>query len=210
MDVWAVIAQKGGSGKTTLSTNLAIEALRTRLKTIIIDVDAQKSATHWGQRRLEKHAENQLPVWTMKPAQVAKQLLRAEGENFDLVLIDTAGSLSTAQANLLTSVNFAIVPCQPSILDIETVSTTVDLLNSHGVSYAITLTRVPALGQDEAMARTELNKLGTVAKPFTGERKAYKGAFAAGEGVSEFRKDEKAAFESYALFKWLKRRANRT
>ena len=47
----AVVAQKGGVGKTTVSQCLAVEALRQGLATALIDADPQRSATEWGEQR---------------------------------------------------------------------------------------------------------------------------------------------------------------
>ena len=48
MNVIAVVAQKGGVGKTTVSQCLAVEALRQGIAAAIIDTDPQKSAAEWG------------------------------------------------------------------------------------------------------------------------------------------------------------------
>ena len=39
--------QKGGSGKTTLSANLAVLWANSEYKVAVVDADAQKSLTYW-------------------------------------------------------------------------------------------------------------------------------------------------------------------
>ena len=46
MKTLAIIAQKGGSGKTTVAVHMAACAAQRKLKTAIIDIDPQRSAYH--------------------------------------------------------------------------------------------------------------------------------------------------------------------
>jgi chromosome partitioning protein len=104
---------------------------------------------------------------------------------------------------------FCLVPCQPSIADIEAVYPTVDMLKRTSRNYAFILTRCPSVGQDQISAREGLTGLGLVAKPFTIERKAYKLAFATGEGVTEYDPKDKAADEVAELYQWIKQKNRR-
>jgi Mrp family chromosome partitioning ATPase len=49
----AVIAQKGGVGKTTLALHLAVEAAKAG-PAIIVDIDPQSSAAQWADNRMAK------------------------------------------------------------------------------------------------------------------------------------------------------------
>lgn len=86
MKTVAVISQKGGSGKTTLSINLAIAATETQKQAVIIDLDPQQSATRWA--RLRK-AEQPVIVPGHGP-NLADLVARAEAAGADFVFIDTA------------------------------------------------------------------------------------------------------------------------
>ena len=65
MNVIAVVAQKGGVGKTTVSQCLAVEALRQGLATALIDADPQRSATEWGRAagRGRDRCSQRSPAW---------------------------------------------------------------------------------------------------------------------------------------------------
>ena len=54
MKVLAVVSQKGGVGKTTLSTALAVEATRDGKKTVMFDLDPQASASFWKDTRKDE------------------------------------------------------------------------------------------------------------------------------------------------------------
>jgi cellulose biosynthesis protein BcsQ len=54
MKTVAVISQKGGSGKSTLSIHLATEPARAGGKALLIDLDPQGNAVRWAGRRGEE------------------------------------------------------------------------------------------------------------------------------------------------------------
>lgn len=205
MQVWTFTTQKGGAGKTTLATNLAVAATQAGEKVLLIDIDPQESAVKWWQRR---DAEVP-PLVKLKPSEVAEGIQLAKHQGFTLVIIDTAGRESVEDNQAVLQATFCLVPCQPSIADIEAVYPTVEMLKRTSRNYAFVLTRCPSVGQDQLSAREGLSGLGLVAKPFTVERKAYKLAFATGEGVTEYDPKDKAADEVAELYQWITQKNRR-
>jgi chromosome partitioning protein len=57
MTIIAIVSQKGGSGKTTLSVNLAAAAEAAGAIALIIDTDPQATASQWGAWRADKAPE---------------------------------------------------------------------------------------------------------------------------------------------------------
>src|SRR3954470_22035641 len=51
MKIIAVVSQKGGAGKTTIATNLAVLAERAGYPTVLFDLDPQATAAKWGDKR---------------------------------------------------------------------------------------------------------------------------------------------------------------
>ena len=76
MDIIAVIAQKGGTGKTTLALSIAVAAQRAGRTPAIIDLDPQASASNWADRR----KADRLAVVSAQPARLS-QILKAAGES---------------------------------------------------------------------------------------------------------------------------------
>lgn len=200
MKIWTFVTQKGGAGKTTLATNLAVKASEKGEKVLLIDIDPQKSASKWWQRR---DSDDPLLV-DISHDELGEALKMAKKNEFTLVIIDTAGHQHLKQNDAVAKASFCLIPCQPSIADIEAVYPTVDLLKRMKKHFAFVLTRCPAIGQDQQSAREGLSGFGLVCKPYTVERKAYKNAFALGEGVSEFDRVDKSNREVTDLYHWIK------
>ena len=51
MRTWAFVQQKGGSGKSTTASNLAVYAEEKGETFLVIDLDPQRSATLWSSAR---------------------------------------------------------------------------------------------------------------------------------------------------------------
>src|SRR5690606_26034540 len=86
MKTVALVSQKGGSGKTTLSLNLAIAAKERGHSVVVIDLDPQQSATRWSRLR-----QNDSPVIVSGHGpNLATLIERAQSGGADVVIIDTA------------------------------------------------------------------------------------------------------------------------
>src|ERR1700709_2397433 len=86
MHVIAIVSQKGGVGKSTLAVHLATEANAQGQRVLLLDLDPQGSATEWAIRRGDLPPD----VSGANPASIGKEIERAEGESYDLVVIHTA------------------------------------------------------------------------------------------------------------------------
>jgi len=107
MRVLLVANPKGGSGKTTLSTNLAGYLASTGKCVTILDLDRQKSASHW------------LAMRDMALPDIA--LLR-EGQKQDsdwLVIDSPAGMHGKNLERALKLAHKVVVPIAPSLFDIR-------------------------------------------------------------------------------------------
>ena len=85
MKTIALIAQKGGTGKTTLVLSLAVAAEQDGKQAVIIDLDPQATACRWSDRRQAKTPV----VVDAQAARLGKALKAAEERGVDLVIVDT-------------------------------------------------------------------------------------------------------------------------
>lgn len=116
--VIAVVNQKGGAGKTTVSMQLAGALARRGKKVLVVDADTQGTATRWAASAAD---ENPFPA-SVVGLGVAKEKVHREVKKFlrdyHYVVIDgpPAADSPVAQSALLIA-DLALVPVIPSPLD---------------------------------------------------------------------------------------------
>jgi chromosome partitioning protein len=113
MPVIALVGNKGGAGKTTLSINLA-SGLHRRCSTVLLDADPQRSSFQW--REL---AERDDLVEVVDAVDDLVGTVREYRDRYDCVLIDCPPSVQSDQTRqALTCSDLALIPVLPSPLDL--------------------------------------------------------------------------------------------
>ena len=193
MDVIAIIAQKGGTGKTTLALSMAVAAHRAGRTAAIIDLDPQASASNWGDRR----KANQPAIVSAQQARLPQILEAAEESGADLIVIDTPPRAEQAAIAAARAAHLVLVPCRPSIFDLETFSTTLDLIAAVGSKpLAAVLNAVPTRGKKRQQAAQALKELDiSVCPEVFGARVAFDHANTVGLSAQEYEPASKAAEE---------------
>jgi chromosome partitioning protein len=114
MSIVAVAGNKGGTGKTTLSLNLAA-GLSRRDSVIIVDADPQQSAYQW---RLVGDEGNGLPA-VVAAAHGLDKTVDALRTAHRFVVIDCPPSIKAPQTeHALRLADYALIPVQPSPMDL--------------------------------------------------------------------------------------------
>ena len=116
--------RKGGVGKTTLATNLAV-ALSKKGSIVLVDADDQQSALKWSKRRTQN------PVYTEYHTGDLKKILLDLQKKYDYVLLDVAGRDSEEFRSALQVSDKLIVPTQPSQADVEVLPFVLKLFNTY-------------------------------------------------------------------------------
>lgn len=199
MQTIALIAQKGGTGKTTLALSLAVAAEADGKVTLVIDLDPQASMCKWGDRRSAEAPA----VIDAQPARLANALQRAEEAGVELVIIDTPARIEQAAAEAAKAADLVIVPCKPSIHDLETLQTTLDLIQGRALRPPVAvLNAVPAQGARCEQAAQAIRAMGIAVCPVTiGQRVAFEYAAQLGQSAAEYEPDGKAASEIRHVYK---------
>jgi chromosome partitioning protein len=204
MKVISFLSQKGGSGKSTLCTCLAVTAWQSGKKVFILDADPQGTAASWYESRDEEN-----PVLVTVGAGDIPRAIGLASE-YDFVLIDTPGRVESVNAEAARVSDFCLIPCQPSMADMRAVKPTVDSLNALGRKGAFVLTRAPARGGRATEAGRGLGVYSLAVCPVTiCNRLDFVDAYTSGQGVTEFSEEGKAAEEIRGLWKWLQKKIGR-
>jgi chromosome partitioning protein len=116
-----VINSKGGSGKTTLTTNLASYYAGRKIKTAIMDYDPQGSSMQWLKVRpgnVEKiHGSNAAPPKGAATLRSFQSWLPTDTEV--LILDAPAGAKGLLLQELVRKSNYIVIPVAPSAIDIH-------------------------------------------------------------------------------------------
>ena len=109
--------QKGGSGKTTLSANLAVFWANSNYKVAVIDSDAQQSLTYWLEARKKYYREeptgiDSYPFDVRKLEDDLKQIKR----KYNFIIIDSPPSITFDTVQIIRSSDKVFVPVQPTPL----------------------------------------------------------------------------------------------
>ncbi len=197
MKTLAILAQKGGSGKTTLAVHMAVCAAQRKFKTAIIDIDPQRSAFQWNQSRPDGM---KLDAVTADAGQVSGLLQKAKGGGIDFAIIDTAPHSNDAAAIIARLADLILIPCRPARFDLDAIASTLDIAKVAGTPAAIVINAAPR-GRLAEEARAALMRQGaTVIETVLHQRAAYSHAVIDGRSVHEYEPNGAAAAEIEELY----------
>ena len=153
MKTIALVTEKGGTGKSTVAVHLAVCAMRQGKAVALLDLDPQASARHWVERR----ANDDIAVIAATAQELPQLLEGARKQAADLVVIDTAGRSDVTTAHVIEAADLILIPCRPSIYDLEASQRTAERITKAGGKQAIfVLNAVPSRGVRGQEAREAL------------------------------------------------------
>ena len=163
MRTLAVISRKGGAGKTTLSTSLAVSAWRAGQKTLLVDLDPQRSAALWGRARtmpgpavVSATAGKLFPVWSA-----------AENSGCELMILDTPAGGEDETLQAIRTADLCVLVCRTNFFDVEALSQSIEMVRRQGKDGLVVLNQAPPrrLGQEpEAVGRAVVQLRGQGAR----------------------------------------------
>ncbi|MFA9203343.1 MAG: ParA family partition ATPase [Flavobacteriales bacterium] len=194
MHVLALLNEKGGAGKSTLSINLATALHRQGRKVVLIDADPQGTARDW---REASPADADLPpVVALDRPELLLSSLRTFAA--DLVIIDTPAKAERMSANVVRVAHTILIPVQPSAADVWASAAAVKLIQSKidvggSVNAGFVATRVsPQTKLSKEIMAGDWNEYGfPILDAALGNRVSY--AQSLSDGVSVFETQDSLA-----------------
>ncbi len=203
MRVIVFASQKGGSGKTTLSGHVAVEAERQGAGPVaLIDTDPQGSLAKWWNVR-----KDPAPAFIQSVfSNIFYDLDSARKEGFRLVVVDTPPAVTRAISEVVNYADLVVAPVRPSPHDMRAVGPTVDIAEGRGKPLVFVVNAATPRARITSEAAIALSQHGTVAPQTIHHRVDFAASMIDGRTVMEIDPVCKSAQEISTLWRYLHQR----
>ncbi|WP_456385620.1 nucleotide-binding protein [Desulfolithobacter sp.] len=202
--------EKGGTGKTTMATNMAAMLALQGRDVLLLDTDRQGTASFWATVREDTEVEPRIACVQKFGKGLAAQI-RDLARRYDEIIIDAGGRDSMELRYSLGVCDRAYIPVQPFQFDIWTIRQMDELVQmarslNENLQAFVVLNRVstnPAVHEDQEVRdffRKEDFQYLSLAGAIVRDRIAFRKSARDGLSVVEWKQDKKAAREMNQLF----------
>ena len=213
MSTVAIVGQKGGIGKTTLSIHLAVAATLAGHTTALIDLDPQGYAAGWGDIRENADIPNaEYPVVISAHASRLPQVVEKAAEHgITFAIIDTPAQLEAPVTAAAKAARLALIPCLPAMFEVRAIEPTIELAQHKNVSIHVVFNAVPPRSSKLFEAKQAVKDYYNVkcAPCIVGRRIILSHALVDGKTAQEADPASKAATEINTLYKYLEKQLAR-
>jgi chromosome partitioning protein len=206
MRVIVTASQKGGSGKTTLSGHLAVEAEKAGAGPVaLIDTDPQGSLAQWWNAR-----QSSTPYFAkVELADLGEALTHLEKSGVAITFIDTPPAVTASISQVVGHADLVLVPTRPSPHDLRAVGATVDIAERHDKPLLFIVNAATPRARITGEAAVALSQHGTVAPVTIHHRVDFAASMVDGRTVGEVVPNSASAKEVRDLWLYIQDRLAR-
>lgn len=202
--VIAVVALKGGVGKSTICLNMGAALHRAKHRTLLVDADSQGTLRAWAARGADSKYDGP-PVIGLDGRTLRRDLQRV-ADGFEIAIVDAPPRLGAEARAAMIEADMVLMPVTPGAADVWALQETLTVLED-------ARSMRPEIKASVVMNRTDRTNLSTTAKAALGElpvpilvttlgsRVAFGEATLAGEAVVDYAPESQAAEEIRELVK---------
>lgn len=209
MKTIAIINQKGGVGKTTIATGLAVDMERKGKRTLLIDADDQRNLLRWSERRTNERPR----VITCATSRIQPEITAAEQLGASYTIIDTPGVAKAVAFQIAGIADLVLVPVGFSMHDLDSTLTTIQMIHRLGVPHMVVVNGLRANSQrkfEELKGALEKNYKATVYPGYIATRVVHADCVGDGLSVHEYEPKGKAEEEISALHTYIRKHFAKT
>lgn len=189
MKVLTIANRKGGAGKSTCAAHLAVESTKSGYKTILIDLDPQKTLEHWWNKREESE-----PYLTdASSIDLEAKISDLRDKKFDICIIDTPGDASITSTNAIKVSDMVLVPSKATAPDLSAIGRTIAMLEENKKTFIFLVTQGVPTSKNPLKAISILSEFGPVAPSQMTNRTSFANAMGMGGSAADI--DKNAANE---------------
>jgi chromosome partitioning protein len=203
MKTMTFLSQKGGAGKSTLATQLAVVAVQSGEVACLIDIDPQGSAFLWKSYR----DANTPMVLKALPENLPQMIASAASLGVTVLMVDTPPHTDKAAIEAIRAADFILCPTKPELFSLSALADTVrllDLTKCKDKALAIINDLPTAKKAREVTTQTAVASLEKfeirIADTTISHSEAIVAAIAEGKGITEKSPNNAASKEVRALW----------
>lgn len=187
-----IAAEKGGVGKSTIASNLAVHLAHRGVDTVLLDTDAQATCARFVERRDEAGIAPAVPC-VQRTGEVSATL-RDLAKRYQVVVVDAGGRDSREMRSAMAVANLLLTPIRASQADLETLPKINELIGlARGLNPELKASAVLSMAptnptirevEDARELLAQFDQL-QLAETVVRDRKVYRDALLGGQGVVE-------------------------